>query len=80
MSTLIVHPVRMYMHVRMYVYKPSIGHLQSQFSVCTCCTGVLCGLCESGYGVSALLNKCVSCSDGLIGLLPLLGELAQIVR
>ena len=25
--------------------------------------GVLCGACEAGYGVSALLNSCVTCHD-----------------
>ena len=27
------------------------------------CTGELCGECRDGKGVSALLNKCTTCSD-----------------
>ena len=37
-----------------------------------CGVGILCGSCESG-GVSALLDRCVSCSNAFIVLVPLLG-------
>ena len=35
--------------------------------------GYLCGECRNSTGVSALLNNCVSCSDGWITLVVLLG-------
>ncbi len=37
-------------------------------------TGVLCGECEGGYGVSALLSNCVTCSDAYSLLIVILGE------
>ena len=39
--------------------------------------GILCGSCESG-GVSALLDRCVSCSNAFIVLVPLLGIVISI--
>ena len=36
--------------------------------------GLLCGSCKNGTGVSVLLNKCVSCSNGYIAFLVGLGE------
>ena len=38
-------------------------------------SGTLCGECRSDAGVSALLNKCVTCHDGYSVLIPLLGML-----
>lgn len=40
--------------------------------ICDCCVGALCGQCRNGSGVSVLLNKCVSCSDGFLTLIFLL--------
>lgn len=37
--------------------------------------GILCGTCEDGYGVSALLNHCVSCHDANAVLIILLCKL-----
>ena len=36
--------------------------------------GILCGTCENG-GVSVLFDRCVSCSNAFITLVPLLGKL-----
>ena len=36
--------------------------------------GVLCGGCRDGLGVSALLNKCVTCSDSNGLLIVILSE------
>ena len=41
-----------------------------------CFAGVLCGECVSGYGVSALLNNCVTCNNAYSVLIVLLGELS----
>lgn len=37
-------------------------------------TGVLCGECEINYGVSALLDNCVTCSDAFGLLIAVLSE------
>ena len=60
------------------------GKLMLQWSLITCtCTsvshpyhmaGVLCGSCRNGYGVSALLNKCVTCHDASGMLIAVLSE------
>ena len=39
----------------------------------TSAVGILCGQCKDGMGVSVLSSKCVSCSDGFLTLIPLLG-------
>jgi hypothetical protein len=36
--------------------------------------GILCGQCKDGTGVSVLLNNCVSCSDGFLALIIVLGK------
>ena len=36
--------------------------------------GVLCGSCRNGYGVSVLLNKCVTCHDASGMLIAVLSE------
>ena len=38
------------------------------------CAGVLCGNCRDGYGVSVLLNKCVTCHDASGILIVVLSE------
>ena len=40
--------------------------------------GVLCGNCRDGYGVSVLLNKCVTCHDASGILIAVLGESQKI--
>ena len=42
-------------------------------------SGVLCGECRNGSGVSALLNRCVTCSDAMGLLVAVLGEKREIV-
>ena len=42
------------------------------------CAGVLCGSCRNGYGVSVLLNKCVTCHDASGILIAVLGESQKI--
>ena len=37
--------------------------------------GILCGTCEAGYGVSVLLNHCVSCRNVNVVLIILLSKL-----
>ena len=37
------------------------------------CAGVLCGKCNDGYSLSALLNKCVTCDSAFTFVIPLLG-------
>jgi len=37
-------------------------------------SGDLCGNCRGGYGVSVLLNKCVTCSNTLGTLIAVLSE------
>ena len=39
------------------------------------CAGVLCGDCRNGYGVSVLLNKCVTCHDASGLLIVVLSKL-----
>ena len=51
--------------------------LLSDFSsscVCPSPSGVLCGECRNGSGVSALLNRCVTCSNAMGLLVAVLGE------
>ena len=36
--------------------------------------GVLCGSCRNGYGVSVLLNECVTCPDASGMLIAVLSE------
>ena len=36
--------------------------------------GYLCGECSNGSGVSALVNRCVSCSDASSLLIPVMGR------
>ena len=51
--------------------------LLSDFSsscVCPPSSGVLCGECRNGSGVSALLNRCVTCSNAMGLLVAVLGE------
>ena len=38
------------------------------------CLGYLCGQCRNGKGVSALLNKCVSCGNASVLLIIALGR------
>ena len=40
---------------------------------------MLCGECRNGCGVSALLNRCVTCSDAMGLLVAVLGEKREIV-
>ena len=40
---------------------------------------MLCGECRNGSGVSALLNRCVTCSDAMGLLVAVLGEKREIV-
>ena len=40
---------------------------------------MLCGECRNGSGVSALLNRCVTCSDVMGLLVAVLGEKREIV-
>ncbi len=37
-------------------------------------TGVLCGECEDGYGVSALFSNCVTCNNAFSILIIVLGK------
>ena len=41
--------------------------------------GVLCGSCEDGYGVSTLLNNCVTCHDASGTLIIILCKLSFIL-
>ena len=40
---------------------------------------MLCGECRNGSGVSALLNRCVTCSDAMGLLVAVLGEKREII-
>ena len=43
-------------------------------------TGVLCGECNnSSYGVTALLNRCVTCHDAMSILIALLSEQRHVL-
>ena len=55
--------------------------LQLIRSVCNSVTlsaGVLCGNCRNGYGVSVLLNKCVTCHDASGILIVVLSEYISV--
>ena len=42
------------------------------------CAGILCGNCRNGYGLSVLLNKCVTCPDASGIFIAVLGESQNI--
>ena len=46
--------------------------------LCCDCAGELCGDCRNGYGVSVLLNKCVTCHDASGLLIAVLSESQKV--
>ena len=57
---------------------PTIIYISNHISVFVFVSGVLCGSCREGKGVSALTRSCVSCHRGFTSFIAGLSELSVV--